>query len=211
MLQEHVKHSNTRLYQTYQKCYHVALIGTLMHTITRIAILGPESSGKTTLCTQLATRLNALWVREYTREYVPAQNGVYTESDLIAIYQGQLALNHAGICEAQAGGYNCVLFDTDAIVLAVWAQMSLAYVPDMIEQACAEQSFDHYLLLSPDLPWQADPLRSAPELGKRQLIFSHYETYLRRYHRHYSIIDGQGEDRILCALNALKQSNIANI
>ena len=63
-----------------------------------------------------------------------------------------------------------LIADTEATVLAVWAQAALGYVPPEIEHACATQSFTDYLLLAPDLPWQADPLRSAPELAQRQAI-----------------------------------------
>ena len=174
-----------------------------MTALRTIAVLGPESSGKSTLCAQLATHLRGTWVREYARAYVPAQVGVYTEADLLAIARGQAALNQAGLQAALANGQAFVLFDTEATVLAVWAQMSLGYVPPPIEQACAEQAFTDYLLLSPDLPWQADPLRSAPLLSQRQLIFAHYEAWLQRYQRPYQVIGGQGEARWTNALAAL--------
>lgn len=177
---------------------------THLHTI---AVLGPESSGKTTLCAQLAAHLRCPWAQEYARSYAPAQAGVYTPADLLAILAGQSALNHTALAQAQAHGDAYVIFDTEAIVLAVWAQLSFGAVPPEIERACAEQTFSHYLLLSPDLPWQADPLRSAPELAQRQRIFALYEWWLQRYHRAYSIIQGAGEQRLHAALEALKQSH----
>ena len=61
----------------------------------------PQSSGKSTLCAQLATHLNSVWVREYAREYVPARAGAYDEADLLAILNGQNSLIHAGILAAQ--------------------------------------------------------------------------------------------------------------
>ena len=182
-----------------------------MARLRTIAILGPESSGKSTLCAQLAAHLNGIWVREYVREYmceyVPAQTGVYTEADLLAIGRGQLRLNQAGIAQAQihaqTHGHADVLFDTEATVLAVWAQAALGYVPPEIEHACATQTFTDYLLLTPDLPWQADPLRSAPELAQRQAIFAQYEIWLARYQRPYTVVSGHGAARLHCALRAL--------
>lgn len=178
-----------------------------MRTPLTIALLGPESSGKTTLCAQLATHLNAVWVPEYARDYIPAQTGIYTEADLLAILQDQTAMHQAAITAAQANNTHYVLLDTEATVLAVWAHMSLGYVPPAIEQACAQQSFNHYLLLAPDLPWQADPLRSAPLLSQRQAIFTQYQHWLHRYRRPFSIISGQDGTRISNALNAINAAH----
>ena len=93
-----------------------------MSKLRTIAILGPESSGKSTLCAQLATHLNSVWVREYAREYVPARAGAYDEADLLAILNGQNSLIHAGILAAQQSGASYLIADTEATVLAVWAQ-----------------------------------------------------------------------------------------
>ena len=175
-----------------------------LHTPLRtIAVLGPESSGKSTLCAQLAEHLHGTWVREYARDYVPTQLGQYSEADLCAIARGQQEWNEVGMLHAMNQGHTFVGFDTEATVLAVWAQAALGYVPPEIEHACATQTFTDYLLLTPDLPWQADPLRSAPELAQRQAIFAQYEIWLNRYQRPYTVISGHGEARLRCALHAL--------
>lgn len=174
-----------------------------MSHLCTIAILGPESSGKSTLCEQLATHLNSVWVREYAREYVPTRAGKYDKADLLAILDGQNNLIRTGIHAAQQGGASYLITDTEAIVLAVWAQAALGYVPPEIERACAAQSFTNYLLLAPDLPWQADPLRSAPELAQRQAIFAQYEIWLARYQRPYTVISGHNAARLHNALRAL--------
>lgn len=172
-------------------------------SLRAIAILGPESSGKTSLCAQLAEHLQCAWVPEYAREYQPKQAGIYTEADLLTINREQQKRHYAALERAQALGDAYVIVDTEAIVLAVWAQLSLGYVPAEIEHACETQVFSDYLLLAPDLPWQSDPLRSAPELVQRQKIFVHYEAWLNRYQRPYSIIRGSGEQRLASALQAL--------
>jgi len=55
-----------------------------------ITIVGPESSGKTTLARQLAAHYGCPWVPEYAREYLESLGGMYEELDLEAIAQGQL-------------------------------------------------------------------------------------------------------------------------
>ena len=55
-----------------------------------ITIVGPESSGKTTLARQLAAHYGCPWVPEYAREYLEGLGRMYEEHDLEAIAQGQL-------------------------------------------------------------------------------------------------------------------------
>jgi len=59
--------------------------------IKKIVIIGPESTGKSTLCEQLAQHFRTIWCPEYAREYL-SRNGVkYGYNDLMKITQGQLA------------------------------------------------------------------------------------------------------------------------
>ena len=55
-----------------------------------ITIVGPESSGKTTLARQLAADLGCPWVPEYAREYLDGLGRTYEEDDLQIIARGQL-------------------------------------------------------------------------------------------------------------------------
>lgn len=55
-----------------------------------ITIVGPESSGKTTLVRELASRYGAPWVPEYARKYLKGLGRPYHENDLIQIAEGQL-------------------------------------------------------------------------------------------------------------------------
>src|SRR6516225_9934542 len=60
--------------------------------LKKIVTIGPESTGKSTLCGQLAKHFNTIWCPEYAREYLK-QNGVkYGYNDLIKITHGQLAI-----------------------------------------------------------------------------------------------------------------------
>ena len=57
-----------------------------------ITIVGPESSGKSTLARQLATAFGCPWVREYARAYLEGRGGNYDETDLVKIADGQLSV-----------------------------------------------------------------------------------------------------------------------
>ena len=60
-----------------------------MNTIRRIAVLGAESSGKSTLCEALARRYGTLWVPEYLREFVDTHGRVPFETDQFTIARTQ--------------------------------------------------------------------------------------------------------------------------
>ncbi len=60
-------------------------------TVRRIAVLGAESSGKSTLCVALARRYDTLWVPEYLREFVDTHGRVPFESDQFGIARTQRA------------------------------------------------------------------------------------------------------------------------
>lgn len=61
----------------------------------KIVILGPESTGKSTLCQQLAAHYNTVWCAEYAREYLLKNGTEYSFNDLLTIAKGQLALEES--------------------------------------------------------------------------------------------------------------------
>src|SRR4030095_14781140 len=60
--------------------------------LKKIVVLGPESTGKSSLCTQLAEHYNTLWCPEYAREYLTLHGMNYTYEDLLTIAKGQVEL-----------------------------------------------------------------------------------------------------------------------
>ncbi|CAN5555528.1 hypothetical protein BH10BAC3_BH10BAC3_28740 [soil metagenome] len=60
--------------------------------LKKIVILGPESTGKSTICQQLATHYRTQWCPEYAREYLFRNGTDYSFDDLLVIAKGQLAL-----------------------------------------------------------------------------------------------------------------------
>ena len=58
----------------------------------KIVTIGPESTGKSTLCEQLAQHYNTMWCPEFAREYLLTHGTDYNFDDLLNIAKGQLAL-----------------------------------------------------------------------------------------------------------------------
>src|SRR5882724_5273263 len=60
--------------------------------LKKIVIIGPESTGKSTLCEQLANHYNTQWCPEFAREYLLKHGMDYHFDDLLTIAKGQIDL-----------------------------------------------------------------------------------------------------------------------
>jgi nicotinamide riboside kinase len=61
-------------------------------TIKKIVVIGPESTGKSTLCEQLAQQYEMQWCPEFARDYLITNGKEYGFHDLLTIAKGQIAL-----------------------------------------------------------------------------------------------------------------------
>lgn len=166
-----------------------------------MAIVGPESTGKTTLARALAQRHRTHWVAEYARAYLHARGGAYDATDLPRIASGQLAAER----RARGGrrGRRLLLLDTDLVVLQVWSEVRFRHVDAVIARGLRRVVHRRYLLLAPDLPWQPDPLRENPH--DRDVLFEHYRRVLDDLGARYAIVRGRGPARAMAAERALRR------
>lgn len=70
--------------------------------IKKIVVIGPESTGKSTLCKQLAAHYQTLWVPEYAREFLITHGTKYSYDDLLLIAKGQVALEEEAVSRQQS-------------------------------------------------------------------------------------------------------------
>lgn len=165
--------------------------------ILKIALTGPESTGKTTLAEQLAGHYNTLWVPERARSYLEELKKPYKEKDLLEIARQQMEME-----DELAKKANKLLFcDTELIVMKIWSQVKYGHVHPWIQEEMLKKRYDHYLLLYPDLSWEPDPQREHPHL--REQMFRLYQGELKFLKRPYSIIQGEGEERLQAAIKAV--------
>ena len=73
----------------------------------KIVVIGPESTGKSTLCEQLAAHFKTEWVPEFAREYLLELGRPYNYDDLLIIAKGQLEQEDriSGFIEDSSGIY----------------------------------------------------------------------------------------------------------
>ena len=163
-----------------------------------ISIVGPESTGKTTLAHALAAHFGVACVEEFARAYLAGRSG-YDQADVETMARGQMALE----ATALARGRSPVILDTDLLVIRIWWQEKYGALPGWLERAWHAQAPRRYLLTAPDLAWEADPLRESRFDLER--LFEVYRDALEAQGLRFDIVRGTGAERLACALAALEE------
>jgi len=157
--------------------------------MVKIALTGPESSGKTTLAQHLAAHFEAPCVQEYARLYLDSIDRPYDAEDLPLIARGQLGWEQA----LAKSGPPMLVCDTDLLVLQVWSEFKYGYCSPIILQYLHEARYTAHILCRPDIPWTFDPLREHPE--QRDVLFELYLSALQQAGATFIIAEGAEEQR----------------
>ena len=173
-----------------------------MMPVKKIVIIGPESTGKSTLCSQLAGHFKTSWVPEYAREYLERNGTNYTYEDLLIIAKGQVGLEDS--IPATSNPQPATLFiDTDMYVMKVWCEFVFGTCHQFILDQIATRKYDLYLLCDIDLPWTRDQLREYPEPGPRQRLYAIYKDIMQNQSTPWVEINGNYQQRIQKAINVV--------
>ncbi|MCH2213829.1 MAG: AAA family ATPase [Flavobacteriales bacterium] len=170
------------------------------NSIIRIAITGPESSGKSYLAEKLANHFETSFSPEYARAFLAENGSRYVQKDLEEICLGQIKKDEEALSKANG----ICFFDTDMLVLKIWSIVKYHSVSPTIRKAVAERHYDHYLLCMPDLPWEPDHLRENPSKEERLELFEMYCGELEKSCLPYTVIKGGGNSRTESAIKAIK-------
>jgi nicotinamide riboside kinase len=145
----------------------------------KIVVIGPESTGKTTLARQLAEYYQTVWVKEYAREFIENLDRDYMESDLLTIAKGQIRAEEKLLAKAE----NILICDTDLIVVQIWAEVKYGRCANWILEQVEQRDYDLYLLCGTDIPWEFDAQREHPAF--RDELHTIYLKTLKKYHKPY--------------------------
>ncbi len=176
----HIQHYNTTTLQHYSTF--------LQHL--KIAIIGPESTGKTTLCKELSSYFGSQYITEYAREYIAKLDRTYEYEDLLIIAKEQLSNYN----QAKKFAKKYIFTDTSLLTMELWSRDKFGKCDTWIEEQISNECFDLYLLCDVDLPWQYDEQRE--DENRRQEIFEMHLEYLNKYKFEYEIISGLGNERL---------------
>jgi NadR type nicotinamide-nucleotide adenylyltransferase len=186
-----------------------------MKGIKKIVVLGPESTGKSTLCEQLAAHYNTIWVKEYAREYLLNNGTDYTFENLLDVAKGQLALEEKGIEEleeklaAESAHSSFVIrnsplfIDTDQYVMKTWCEFVFGKCHNWVLNQIVERKYDLYLLANVDAPWVKDELREYPDFITREKLYHHYKDIMVNQKVPWVDISGGYEKRLQNAIAAV--------
>ena len=158
----------------------------------RIGIIGPESTGKSTLAHYLAKRYGGILVPEYAREFVLKKGTTeVTWDELCEIARHQIRLEDAHKQTTGDRLEEVIVYDTEWIVTKVWFDYAFGRVPEWLEEAIHAYPMDVYLLTYPDMPWIPDPARSNGSDNIRKELFDRYEAEIQALDIPYYIIKHQ--------------------
>ena len=191
----------------------------------KIVIIGPESTGKSTLCEQLASHYHTLWCPEYAREYLLKNGMNYSYNDLLAIAKGQVDLEEKFIEQVRSTerpgdqgadvsvaeistvpdlfASKLLFIDTDMYVMKVWCEFVFGNCHPFILEQIVERKYDLYLLCNADLPWVKDQLREYPDLETRNKLYFIYKDIMINQPVPWIDISGEYEERLKKAVEAV--------
>ncbi len=172
----------------------------------KIVIIGPECTGKSTLCQQLAVHYKTAWCPEYAREYLNNIKVKYTYQDLLEIAMGQVALE----LRMKPQGANQLYFiDTDMNVMKVWCEVVFDNCHKWILKQIAKTQYDLYLLCNTDIEWIQDDLREYPDVQFRKRLFTIYKDIMINIGTPWVEISGRGNQRLVQAIQTVDNLLIA--
>lgn len=179
--------------------------------LKKIVIIGPESTGKSTLAEQLAEHYESAWCPEFARDYLLSNGKEYTYDDLLTIAEGQLALEDEctnsleehSLPLLENGGDIPLFVDTDMYVMKVWCEFVFGSCHRFILDNIVSRKYDLYLLCNVDLPWIKDELREYPDLETRQKLYYIYKDIMVNQSTPWIDISGSYEERFEKAVKAV--------
>jgi len=157
--------------------------------IIKIAVVGPESTGKSSMSAYLADYYQTVWVPEYARGYCEKLTSPPNWQDEINMFYGQLELEKELLPRAN----QLLICDTTFITVKIWSDHTFGKAPQEVLHELPRHPYDFYLLLNIDLPWEDDPLRDFPEM--REHFMAVWYKELDALNANYVLVDGTGPGR----------------
>lgn len=168
--------------------------------IKKVVVIGPESTGKSTISAALALHYNTIWCPEYAREFLTAHGKDYSYDDLLTIAKGQVRLED----EYREKSERSPLFiDTNMYVMQIWCEYVFDNCHKFILDEIVTRKYDLYLLCNTGLPWVNDELREYPDPGIRQKLFLMYKEIMINQDTPWVEINGDPGQRLEIAVNAI--------
>jgi len=173
----------------------------LNRTPIKIAVVGPESTGKSTLTSELAAYFECPVVPEIARIYLETCGAEYTAEIVEHIARLQIEAEEEAI--KNNPNAEILVCDTNLLVIKVWMEHAYGYCPEWIKESLAQYDYSLTFLTDIDIPWEPDLLREHPD--KREYFMSLYKDELIDFQVGYHLISGNREERLKNAVYLVKR------
>ncbi len=168
----------------------------------RIALYGPESTGKTTLAKQLAEHFQSVWIPEFARDYLQEKwnrsKEICQPEDLLPIAIGQMQLENKALSES--GKY--LFADTNLMCTKVFSEIYYSFCDSALDKAARKHKYDLFFLTDIDVPFEKDDLRDKPD--EREMLIRKFEEALIENKKPYILLSGNKEERLQKAIAILE-------
>ena len=175
--------------------------------IIKIALFGPESTGKTTLAKQLAEYYETEWVPEFARDYLQKKweenQHICVADDMLPIAYGQVALENKKLSSAK----KYLFSDTNLMVTKVFSEVYYGFCDPFLNEAALEHEYDLFFLTDIDVPWEKDDIRDTP--NGRETVFSVFKQTLIDAKKPFITLSGNKENRLAKAIGIVDNLSIA--
>ncbi len=170
--------------------------------VRRVAVFGPESTGKTMLAEFLGKHFREPVVPEYAREFWD-RKGAITLSDIPAIAHHQAETEDARAESA----HRVLICDTDALTTVLWSDLLYHDCPVAVRASAESRArrYAVYLLLNTDVPFTPDPQRVFPDEAARERCMVLWREALVSRGLPFVEIRGTWPQREMAAIAAVEQ------
>jgi nicotinamide riboside kinase len=181
----------------------------MSNDIKRIAVFGPESTGKTRLAEKLAAHFKAPLVGEYAREFWD-EHGVITLEDMLPIAHRQWQREDEALLRQGFGGQaapKLIICDTEALTTVLWSDLLYGACPEELRRGAEQRTGNYalYLLLDIDVPFAPDPQRCFPDPADREKCMRIWRGALERRRLPFELIRGDWAQRETAAIAAIER------
>ena len=163
----------------------------------RIAITGPESTGKTELSKSLSNHYKAVWIPEFARDYINKLNSNYTYNDVVIIAKRQIEQYKQSQTQSKF-----IFFDTWLIITKIWFKEVYGKHPNWLDESLREYPIDLFLVCNTDIEWVFDSVRENED--SRDYLLHQYIKEIENLNIPYRLISGKDDKRRQNAIEAIE-------
>ena len=167
----------------------------------KVVVIGPESTGKSTLCEDLAHFFKINFLKEFSRTYLELNGAKYEFEDVIKMAKGQIKAQNEFFDSSQS----IQILDTDLYVYKVWIEEIFQKEIPFVEANIKESTCDLYLLCDTDLPWEYDEFREHSDPKDRIRLFERYAELLKNNNENFLVIQGDRKSRLEKSITAIQK------